>query len=472
MFLGREDQLQALQVEKKKEIASLVVLHGRRRIGKSSLIEEFGKSFKFIFEIVGIAPDKNVTNQDQLDNFANQLSIITGFPGFQFINWLEAFTALAKACEKKEALIFLDEISWMASKDKRFAGTLKIAWDTLYKKNNKLVVALCGSVSSWIEENILNDTDFYGRVSWDQKLEELPIDLLKNFWGENQAKISAKEKMKLIAITGGIPKYLEEILPSQTAEQNIERLCFNKSGYLFKDFQKIFNDIFNKRAKTYKTIVEILILGKLTPRELANKLKFDFNGDFSKYISDLETAGFISREYTWDLNGKESKLSRLRVSDNYVRFYLKYIEPNSSKINKNIFKFNSLDGLLNWDTISGFQFENLVLNNSLIIFEKLCIARKNIIQYGTYFQTRTKRREGCQIDLLVLCKRNYLYLVELKYKKKIGVGVIDEVQEKIRKLNLSKKISIRTCLVYMGELSSELIEENYFDEMYDFSNLL
>ncbi|MBL6990053.1 MAG: ATP-binding protein [Bacteriovoracaceae bacterium] len=472
MFWGREDQLQALQLEKKKKIASLVVLSGRRRIGKSSLISEFGKTFKHVFEIVGIAPEKNITNQDQLDNFANQLSIVTGFPGLRFTNWLEAFTALAKACEKKEALIFLDEISWMASKDKKFVGTLKIAWDTLFKKNNRLVVALCGSVSSWIEDNILNDAGFYGRVSWDHKLEELPINLLKKFWGKNQSKISPKEKMQLLAITGGIPKYLEEILPSQTATQNIERLCFTKSGYLFKDFQKIFNDIFNKKAKIYKLIIEALILGKLSPKNLADKLKMDFNGDFSKYIFDLESAGFISREYTWDLCGQESKLSQLRVSDNYIRFYLKYIEPNSNKIHKGIFKFNSLDGLLNWDTISGLQFENVVLNNSHVIFENLGISRKNIIQYGSYFQTKTKRREGCQVDLLVLCKRNCLYVIELKYKKKIGIGVIDEVQEKIRKLNLSKEYSVRTCLVYMGEKSKELIDDDYFDETYDLSNLL
>ena len=85
-------------------------------------------------------------------------------------------------------------------------------------------------------------------------------------------------------------------------------LHFTKSGYLFKDFQKIFNDIFNKKAKTYKLIIEVLILGKLSPKDLADKLKMDFNGDFSKYISDLDSAGFISREYTWNLSGQESKL--------------------------------------------------------------------------------------------------------------------------------------------------------------------
>jgi len=472
MFIGRESQLKDLAQLKKKKTASLVVITGRRRIGKSSLIEEHGKTFKNIFELVGIAPDAKITNQDQLDNFARQLSSITELPGLNFKNWPEAFTALSKFCEKKETLIFLDEISWMASKDKAFVGTLKIAWDTLFKKNDKLVVVLCGSVSSWIEENILNDTHFYGRISWTHKLEELPIELLKQFWGKRQNKISPKEKMEIISVTGGIPKYLEEVIISQTSQQNLERLCFSKGGYLFEDFKKIFNDIFDKRASIYKKIIQELITEKLSPKDLAIKAGMDYKGEFYKHVTDLESAGFIKRDYTWDLTGKESKLSKLRICDNYIRFYLKYIEPNSKKIEKNIFKFSSIDSLLNWDTISGFQFENVVLNNCRVIFEKLNIPEKNIIQYGSYFQTKTNRREGCQIDLLILCKRKCLYLVELKYKKKIGVGVIKEVEEKVRKLKLSKEYSIRTCLVYMGELSKDLIKEDFFDETYDFADLL
>lgn len=472
MFIGREEELDHLHTLQRKSTASLVVITGRRRIGKSTLLQQYGRSFQKVFQLVGIAPHKGLTNQDQLDHFANQIALQSGLPGLSFKNWLEAFTTLSKLSENQSSLVFLDEISWMAGQDPTFVGVLKVAWDTLFKNNPKLVLALCGSVSSWIEDNILNDTDFYGRISWSHQLQELPLHLLKNFWGKRCSSISAKEKMDIILITGGVPKYLEEIIPHQTATQNIGRLCFQKEGYLFQDFNKIFNDVFNKKASYYKKIVHALIHEKLSPKELAEKLSLDFNGDFYRYLKNLEVAGFIKREYTWNLNGKESKLSKLRVSDNYVRFYLKYISPNTQKVQKGIYQFSDLESLTNWDSILGLQFENLVLNNAPIIFEKLGIPTSGILQYGPYFQTPTNRRKGCQIDLLILGKNNQLFVIEIKYKKKITRSVIDDVEKKIQHLNPSKKFSVRPYLVYMGEITSELERENYFYQMLDLSTLL
>ena len=155
----------------------------------------------------------------------------------------DSFSLLNMAIQNTSTVVFLDEISWMAQGDKDFAGKLKIAWDTELKHHNKLILVLCGSVSSWLEENILNNTGFAGRVSLDLKLEELDLASCVRFWGKNHSSISTMEKLKLLSVTGGVPRYLEEIRPELSAEQNIHHMCFKREGFLFSEFEHIFSSI-------------------------------------------------------------------------------------------------------------------------------------------------------------------------------------------------------------------------------------
>jgi len=134
---------------------------------------------------------------------------------------------------------------------------------------------------------------------------------------------------------GGVPRYLEEILPSQSAESNIQGLCFQKEGLLFCEFERIFSDLFSNRSAIYKTIVERLAEGPFELKDIYTALKVEKNTLVSHYVEDLVTAGFVSRDFTWHLKtGIDSKLSHYRLQDNYLRFYLKYIESNKKNIEK------------------------------------------------------------------------------------------------------------------------------------------
>lgn len=460
MIVGRREELSKLLTLKETKKANLIVLRGRRRIGKSTLLEEFGRRHKKFVEIVGLAPSENIDNNSQLQNFSEQLSLVEKIPGLKFENWTQAFDALSKFNEKGEVFILLDEISWMAANDEDFLGKLKIAWDTKLKKNSKLTLALCGSVSSWIEKNILKDTDFVGRISFEYQLRAFSIE--ESFEFLKSYKVSDSEKLKLLMITGGIPKYLEEINYKLTVEENIKRLCYEQTGYLYNDFRKIFNDIFGSRAKIYQQIVENLANEKLQIKELSEKMNVGQNGDLTEYVTEMEQADFIARNYTWDFKGKTSKLSKLRIKDNYLNFYLKFVLPHEANVKKNLYKDVPLAQIMKWDTIRGYQFENLVLENYEFLIKKIGINRSEILQYGPYFQTKTKRREGCQIDLMFLCKNNYIYICEVKFKEKLGIEIVAEVEKKVAKLNLPKNFSIRPVLIYNGHLSSELEKSNYF----------
>lgn len=334
MFIGRRQELAKLEKLKKKGTASLVCLMGRRRIGKSTLISEFGKSFPHFVWIQGLGPDERVTLRDQLDHFSEKLSEHFDTKKKHFETWTEALVDLANRTAKGRYLILLDEISWMAKGDPLFPLRVKDVWDTSLKKNEDLILVLCGSVSAWIDENILKNASFEGRISLEIALEELTLLEIQEFLKQRKFQMGSFEILQTLAVTGGVPKYLEEVLGGQSAEQNLIRLCYEKQGLLFNDFDKIFVDIFGRKSKTLEKIVRICLEKKLSPSQLARELKIDQNSDLTEAIHILELSGFLSRDYYFHPFGKPSKLSHLRIKDNYLRFYLKFIEPRKKHILK------------------------------------------------------------------------------------------------------------------------------------------
>ena len=176
-FYGREDILSDLSSLWKKRVSSFVTCRGRRRVGKSTLIEKFAeKSGARFIRIEGVRPRPKMTNAEELANFAEQLAASTGAEDSPPSNWLNAFLRLdGKIDDRERTVVLLDEVSWMAHYDLRFSSTLKIAWDAHLKKHRRLVFVVCGSVSTWILENIIKDGSFYGRRSLDVVVPELPL---------------------------------------------------------------------------------------------------------------------------------------------------------------------------------------------------------------------------------------------------------------------------------------------------------
>ena len=468
MFIGREEELAQLKEFKKRKVAGIIVCCGRRRIGKSTLIEHFGERTRFL-EFYGLAPSEELTNQDQLAHFGELMGLRFNIPAMKFENWNHAFTTLAGLTSSGRVIIFLDEISWMAGRDQDFPAKLKGVWDTKFKKNHELILVLCGSVSSWIQDNILNDKGFMGRVSLTINLEEMPLYDANKFWANRM--VSSYEKFKILCVTGGIPRYLEEIQPEQTAEQNIKRMCFSKGGILVEEFDKIFVDMFSRRANDYKRIVQVLSHSTLEQAEICKRLGVNQTGGFSKMLTTLQQSGFLARDYVYNGTVKRAKLYKYRLKDNYLRFYLNYIEPKKKLIEQGVYRDLHLEELPGWLSIIGLQFENLVLSNLNALQRLLQISPSSVLSVSPYFQHKTQRTQACQIDLLIQT-RHTLYICEIKFRKQIPLSVVDEVKEKIHKIKIPKTTSVRPVLIYEGELSSNIKAENFFSHLISFEDLL
>ncbi len=226
-FYGRERELGLLKERLEMKIASLIVIKGRRRIGKSRLAEEFSKSLRTI-AIEGLPPnDDQITAQNQRSHFAKSLEREIGTKGLKADDWDDLFWHLAESTKKGRVVILFDEINWMGSKDPTFLGKLKTAWDKFFKKNPQLILILSGSMSAWIEDNILSSTGFLGRVSLDLMIEELPLYECNHFWHPYEKQISSFEKFKILSVTGGVPRYLEEDRSKNSGRRDDSKALFS-----------------------------------------------------------------------------------------------------------------------------------------------------------------------------------------------------------------------------------------------------
>lgn len=341
------------------------------------------------------------------------------------------------------------------------------------KPKGKLLVIICGSVSTWIQKNILNHTNFLGRISASLKIEELSLKESSQLLHRLAPQLNEDETLNIMCITGGVPKYLEEADGSKSAESFIIKSGFKKDGFLINEFDKIFIDIFEKRAELYKKIIMTLVNGPKEFLQICNDLGVEKNGITLGYLNDLEIAGFVARDFSYLKNGNPSKFSKYRIKDNYLRFYLKYISPLKKKIEKNMVVIKNLNDLSNWNAWKGLQFESLLLNNLQDIFKVLEIDPSKVLSASPYFQKKTtKNKGGCQIDLLIQLNNKKWYVCEFKYKNEIKIDVVKEVQNKIEIIDAPKDIKLIPILIYNGKLDKNILKEKFFAETVPFKDLL
>jgi hypothetical protein len=241
---------------------------------------------------------------------------------------------------------------------------------------------------------------------------------------------------------------------------------------LFKEYNEIFYDSFGRRAPAYQNIIEKLSTGFFGIDEISEHLGWKRGGRVSDYLEDLCRSGFVSRCVSKAPGIKTSpKNVRFRLSDNYLRFYVKYIRPVELQIEQGLYRFLDLESLPGWETIMGFQFENLVLNNIQSVCESIGVSMSTLKNAGPYFQKKTQKRPGCQIDLLIET-RYTLYICEIKFRKKIEKSVISNVSKKIQYLVFPKRFTVRPILIYAGELGPGIKDSDFFSGIISFDQLL
>ncbi len=475
-FFGREDELAQLSALWNKRVSSLVTCRGRRRVGKSTLVERFAAvtGSRFI-KIEGRRPKPGMSNADELAAFATQLADQSEAERTPPASWNDAFRRLSREIRDGEkTVVLLDEISWLAHYDEAFADGLKMAWDNILKKHDRLVLVLCGSVSSWLRDNIVDNGAYVGRRSLDMVVRELPLRDCVRFWGAAAVRTSPTEIFDVLSVTGGVPRYLEEIDPALPAAENVRRLAFLPNSVLRNDFDEMFSDVIARRPAFTGHVLRSLVDGPKGAEELAEVLGVPRSGNITTALRQLEDAGLVAREAGRNPeSGRPVKNRRYRIRDNYARFYLKFVDPVKEVIDAGSFAFVSMEQFDGWETVMGLQFETLIVNNYPELLPSLHLGRALIVSAAPFHRKAAPKsgRKGLQVDLL-LQTRQSVCIVEIKRQRHIGREIVAEVEEKCRRLARPAGVSLRTALVYDGELAPSVEADAYFDALVPARRLL
>ena len=473
LFLGRKPELDRLSRLKRLKKASLVVIKGRRRVGKSTLVQEFAKNKKFI-SLSGLPPAPGMTGQKQRDEFADQLTSQLNLPRVSFSTWSDAFRFLGTHIGNDEQIVLLDEISWIGGMDPSFLGSLKTWWDQEGSKKHGLILILCGSISTWIEKNILQSTGFVGRISLVIHLKPLSIEESFSFLRKKGFNGSFYEGLKILSVTGGIPWYLDLIDPKESADKNIYELCFEPASQLINEFQTIFHDLFERKGEYYRKILQALVNGMQTQRDIRSLLELEEGGGLSEHLSNLVAAGFISEHYQWSFERSGTGKQKLyRLSDCFLRFQLKYVEPFRDLIKQGSYKKAASGILPGWDSIMGFQLESLLLTNREFIFSALRLESSSVVRDNPFIQKTTTRKKGCQIDYLIQLNTNSVIICEFKFSKnELNSSILKELKEKCEVLSVPRGFGKTVALFHIGGVSSKIEESKLLYRIVDLRELL
>ncbi len=471
-FIGRSKELESLRSLSYMNRPILVTITGRRRIGKSRLAAEFGKKQIFL-SFTGLAPTEGSSAQDQRDAFAKQFYSHFKIPPLTFLDWSDAFDNITEQLTELPTVILLDEISWMAHKDPLFISKLKNWWDMSLQKYPRLTLILCGSVSTWIEENIIKSTALFGRISQKIDLKELSLPESCIFLKKLGFKGSNYEILKILSVTGGIPWYIEQINPQFSADSNIARLFLDHSGIFHNEYNYIFHDLFEKKSGIYTNILDKLSAGMKTLQQLKIETEYGNSGTMSNYMKNLVISGFVDEHVSWSFKSEKPLRQVIyRLRDNYLRFYLKYIVTRKASG----YTYNSeiaLDNMPGWSGVMGLQVENLLLNNNELLMKAIGAKAGEIVASSPYYQKATKTHKGCQIDYLIQTRSRNLYLCEIKFsRREIGSEVIESIEAKSKALNVPRGLGLCPVLIQFGGVTHSLAESGYFYRIIDINDLL
>lgn len=458
MFIGRQREILSLQKKYQLNKAQLVVMYGRRRIGKSELLRHFCQSKShLIFEGLEGQPQK-VQIQNILDMLADQRKN----PFISKLNlnhWNEVFRLLTEEIDKsKEKLVLVfDEFQWMANLRSPLVSLFKLYWDNHWKSKNVMIV-LCGSVATFMVKKVLNSKALYGRINMELYLSGLNP-------GEARKLLKKRgewEALRYLLIVGTVPKYLEEIDQNLSLNSNLNQLFFSKNGFFVNELDKVFFSQF-REAQTYKKIVTTLSKGNFTLSELSDKIKISSGGGLKSYLSNLELSGFI-RSYT-SMQSKGHRNQKYKLFDEFLVFYFKYVYPHQKQIlqNSNQQLFNLLVEP-HWQSWLGIAFETFCLKHAMMIAEAAGFANE-VISFSPLFGSKDKK---FQIDLIYKRSQNIVTIVEIKYHTEaVGTGIIPEMEKKLTLLKLGKKYTIERMLIAPLGADKHLIATGYFHHVID-----
>lgn len=409
ILVGRRAETKQLESIMASKEAEFVVVYGRRRVGKTFLVNTFFHD-DYAFKLTGLA--KN-SKREQLANFTAALNRYgNGKKYTKPRTWFEAFDKLRELLEglsiSGKRIVFIDELPWMDSRGSNLISAIEHFWNDWAVTQNDLVLIVCGSATSWMTKNILkNRGGLHNRVT--QKIYVRPFTLAecKEYLGSRGILMEDKEIAECYMIMGGIPFYLKNLRRGASLAQNVDEMFFMERGRLDDEFNALYASLFDKSDNYIKVVEALSSKNKgLTRDEILDATKFESNGHFTTILQNLIDCDFIRcyRGY-----GNKAKMGIYQLTDPFTLFYYKFIKKYGNT-DKPFWQYQT--GTRLHDTWAGLAFEQLCLNHHRQIEQALGIAG---VTTSIYSWIASAEAEKAQIDLIIKRADKVINVCEMKF---------------------------------------------------------
>lgn len=479
-MIGREEEVKYLKSLKNEEEPQFIAVYGRRRIGKTYLVREsFG--YEFTFQHTGVSTDENKSSvsqrQEQLDKFAESLKEAGCDNGGKLSSWSEAFNGLKeviKRSKENKKIVFIDELSWMDTKDSGLISELEHFWNgwVTARKEKDVILIICASATYWIMEKIVNDKGgLHNRLTGRIHLKPFTLNECEEYLKSKKILLNRHQIIQCYMILGGVPYYWSLLKKGKSLPQNIDALFFEENAPLQKEYDNLYRAIFKKPEQYIKIIEALSSENKGISRdELSQKTGIASSGDFTRKLKELEDCGFI-RKYI--PVGYKERNATYQLIDNYTLFYLRFL--NNRTYDEDFWqKQNNSPKTNAWN---GVAFERVCLEHVPQIKVALGIAGVHTeVNSWSCKADKEKGLQGSQIDLLIVRNDQVINICEMKYSKtdyKVDAAFVKDMKRKISDflIDSKSKYAIHPTLIttygivenaYSGELQSVITGEELF----------
>ena len=419
MFYNRVNELNRLNQRYAQNTAQLLIVYGRRRVGKTALLKKFAEDKKHIYFLADLSSEK-----EQLASFTERIQIFTGDRSLldnPFSSWHALFSYLANLAQKSRLIVIIDEYQYLQTANKALSSILQKAWDEQLK-DSKIFLVLCGSYISFIEHELLAyKSPLYGRRSGQFFVHPLSFSEVTSFF----PKYNLISRVTAYGILGGIPAYLLQFDASKPLKKNILQNILQTDAFLYNEPQFLLMQEL-REPRNYFAILKAIASGNTRINDIVQTSGLE-RGMVVKYLETLRNLRIVKREVpVYESNPEKSRRGLYRIDDLFFRFWFRFVFPNRGFVEE-----GRQDYLLNvkiWPQINqylGTVFEEICLE---FLLKKNAKGELpiNVFKMGRFWQNHI------EIDIVGFDEgKNNFLAAECKWSnKKVGTNILDELKTK------------------------------------------
>jgi uncharacterized protein len=507
-FVGRQPYWQRLREIDSQNEAAIIVVYGRRRVGKTELVEQFFRE-RLLLKFEGLQPDRSTIRrgsaqekQRQIHECLMRLGDYLERPAeylrMRIERWRDFFGLLVPLLEKDPVVLYLDELQWLANYGDELLSELKPWWDDVLRHNPRLRIVISGSSPAFIVNQFLASSAMYNRSNHMMKLEPFDLAEIHQFLGKGH-----REAMLAAIAVGGIPEYLKQLTSGPSVYVDLCAKSFRPGGFFRVEKDRVFvssmaaNPHYEgiisylarqgsaTRGEIYKALTK-----KASPRAgsmqkgLKKKTARLPGGRFSAMLRDLVELDFVARNLpittkiaraAASRRPAEPRSARYAICDEYLEFYYRFIDRLAEDIDSGLYQTNPVQAMNRSDfsTLMGFSFERWCRKNAHLIARRLGFGGVVRYNHGLWHQ-----KDSVQIDLMYIRKDSVLIICEIKFNNESTLtrDVIRDVQKKIDIFMAAKPkyatYTVETALISTEPAPSAIRDEGYFTYLVTSQELL